>query len=99
MPVTLAPPDKFVHRHIGPSEEEIPEMLRAIGVSSVDELIDQTIPAAIRLRRPLALPPARTEHELLEQLQAIASKNEVWRTFVGMGYSDCVTPPVIQRNV
>jgi glycine dehydrogenase len=99
MRVKLAQADTFPPRHIGPNEEEVREMLRVVGAASLDELIDQTIPADIRLGRPLALPAAKTEHELLDHLHGIAAKNEVWRSFIGMGYSDCVTPPVIQRNV
>jgi glycine dehydrogenase len=99
MPVSLEPSDRFARRHIGPDDTEIAGMLRAVGAASLDELIDQTIPAAIRMRRPLALPPARGEHELLEMARGLAQKNEPWRSFLGMGYSDCITPPVIQRNV
>jgi glycine dehydrogenase len=99
MPVSLAHPDTFVARHIGPDDRDVAEMLRVVGKSSLDELIDQTIPGTIRLRRPLVLPPALSEHELLEKLGDIARKNEIWRSFLGMGYSDCITPPVIQRNV
>ncbi|HEX3344167.1 MAG TPA: glycine dehydrogenase, partial [Polyangiaceae bacterium] len=86
-------------RHIGPDDAEAEAMLRVVGAKSLDDLIDQTIPSSIRLRRPLNLPPARSEHELLELARAIAQKNEVWRSFLGMGYHDCVTPPVILRNV
>ncbi|MGH7298467.1 MAG: aminomethyl-transferring glycine dehydrogenase, partial [Polyangiaceae bacterium] len=99
MPVSLEHPDRFAARHIGPDEAETADMLRTVGAASLDELIDQTIPAAIRLRRPLDLPAARSEHELLELAHAISQKNEVWRSFLGMGYHDCVTPPVILRNV
>jgi glycine dehydrogenase len=99
MPVSLAHPDRFPARHIGPRDEDAAAMLRVVGAPSLDALIDETVPASIRLRRPLDLPAAKTEHELLEQAQAIASKNEVWRSFLGMGYSDCITPPVILRNV
>jgi glycine dehydrogenase len=99
MPGSLEHPDSFVRRHIGPNEADVAEMLRAIGASSLDDLIDETVPAAIRLKRPLNLPPAKTEHALLDQLHTIASKNEVWRSYLGMGYADCVTPPVIQRNI
>jgi glycine dehydrogenase len=99
MPVPLAHPDRFVQRHIGPNAEEVAEMLRVVKCSSLDQLIDQTIPSSIRLRRELALPPAKSEHELLDQLHGIAAQNEVWRSFLGMGYSDCNTPPVIQRAV
>jgi glycine dehydrogenase len=95
----LEHPDRFANRHIGPDEPEVAEMLRVVGASSLDDLIDQTIPSTIRLRRPLNLPAARTEHELLELAHAIAARNETWRSFIGMGYSDCITPPVILRNV
>ncbi|MGH7436190.1 MAG: glycine dehydrogenase, partial [Polyangiaceae bacterium] len=99
MAVSLEHPDRFVDRHIGPSEADLAEMLRTVGAASLDELIEQTIPSSIRLRRPLALPAAKSEHELLEQLHGIAAKNELYRSFLGMGYSACITPPVIQRNV
>jgi glycine dehydrogenase len=95
----LEPADTFVHRHIGPDDADVAEMLRAVHAASLDDLIEDTVPSSIRLRRPLDLPPAKTEHELLEAAHEIASKNEVWRSFIGMGYSDCVTPPVILRNV
>jgi glycine dehydrogenase len=99
MPVRLEHPDLFVTRHIGPEGDELAEMLRLVGAASLEELIDQTIPAGIRLGRPLALPPARSEHDLLELAHVIAQKNEAWRSFLGMGYHDCITPPVILRNV
>src|SRR6516162_4401623 len=99
MPVSLAHPDRFAPRHIGPSDEEVAEMLGVVQCKTLDELIDQTIPPGIRLRRPLALPPARSEHELLELAHSIAQKNDLWRSFLGMGYHDCITPPVILRNV
>jgi glycine dehydrogenase len=99
MPVSLDHPDRFALRHIGPDDTETDAMLRVVGAKSLDDLIDQTIPPTIRLRRPLNLPPARSEHELLELAHGISQKNEVWRSFLGMGYHDCVTPPVILRNV
>ncbi|HEY4015057.1 MAG TPA: aminomethyl-transferring glycine dehydrogenase [Polyangiaceae bacterium] len=99
MTLPLEHPDRFVDRHIGPTEQEIEEMLRAVGVASVDQLIVETIPSAIRLERPLRLPAPKSEHALLQQLASVAAENEVWRSFLGMGYSDCITPPVIQRNV
>src|ERR1700722_12032713 len=99
MPVSLEHPDKFVARHIGPDDDDVAEMLRVVGQASLEGLIDQTIPSTIRLRRRLALPEALSERDLLEKLGEIANKNEVWRSFIGMGYSDCITPPVIQRNV
>jgi glycine dehydrogenase len=99
MPVSLEHPDRFVNRHIGPSDADVAEMLRTVGAGSLDELIDQTIPRSIRLRRPLALPEPASEHELLERLHGIGAKNQTYRSFLGMGYSACITPPVIQRNV
>jgi glycine dehydrogenase len=95
----LAPLDTFARRHIGPSAEEIAAMLRAIGYQDLDALADAAIPKEIRLRRPLNLPAARGEHQVLMDLKAMAGKNQVFRSFIGQGYHDCITPPVIQRNV
>src|SRR6266496_1607179 len=95
----LAPSDTFVHRHIGPSEAEQQEMLRLLGYGSLDGLIDATVPPAIRLKRELKLGPERGEHELLLELQGIAKKNKVFRSFIGQGYYGTITPPVIQRNI
>src|SRR5687767_5997633 len=95
----LGPTDTFVRRHVGPSDDEIREMLETLGLSSLDELTDATVPEAIRLRRPLRLGPPRGEHELLAELKTIASRNAVVRSFIGMGYYDTITPPVIQRNI
>src|SRR5215210_1600784 len=91
--------DSFVPRHVGPSEAEVAEMLAVVGYATLDELIDATIPEAIRLRRPLAIHAARTEHEALAGLRAIARKNRIFRSYLGYGYSDTLTPPVIQRNI
>jgi glycine cleavage system P protein (glycine dehydrogenase) len=99
MPGSLEHPDAFVTRHIGPNDADVEVMLREVGARSLDELIDQTVPASIRIAKPLDLPAAKSEHALLEQLHAIAAKNEIWRSYLGMGYADCVTPPVIQRNI
>jgi glycine dehydrogenase len=93
------PSEAFVNRHIGPTPDDVKQMLATIGVSSLDELIDQTIPAAIRLRQPLNLPQPRGEHELLHDLRAIAAKNQVLRSCIGMGYYGTIVPPVIQRNI
>ncbi len=95
----LAPSDTFVHRHIGPSDDDVAAMLETLGLSSLDELIDQAVPAAIRGGKPLETGPARGEHELLDELAGIAAKNRVLRSLIGMGYSDCIVPPVIQRNI
>ena len=95
----LKPSDTFVHRHIGPRDEQIKQMLETIGVGSLDQLIEQTVPASIRLNRPLNLGEPRGEHELLLELKSIASKNKVFKSYIGMGYYDTITPPVIQRNI
>src|SRR5437762_4267501 len=92
-------PDRFIDRHIGPSAKDVVEMLEALGKGSLDALIDATVPKDIRLQRPLDLPPGRSEYGLLHELRQIAAKNRICRSYLGMGYSDTVTPPVIQRNV
>jgi glycine cleavage system P protein (glycine dehydrogenase) len=89
----------FQSRHIGPDRAARDEMLRAIGVASVDELIAQTIPSGIRLRTPLDFPEAETEAAYLRRLAQIAARNVPARCYIGMGYYDCVTPSVILRNV
>jgi glycine dehydrogenase len=95
----LASTDDFARRHIGPSVAETQEMLHLLGYLSLGELVDAAVPSAIRLKRPLNLPTGRTEHEVLAALKEIASENQVFRSFMGMGYYDCVTPAVIQRNI
>ena len=91
--------DAFESRHIGPDADARHRMLEAVGVHTIDELIDQTIPRDIRLTAPLNLPPADTEAAYLRRLRAVAGKNHVTRSYIGMGYYDCVMPAVIQRNV
>ncbi|MFN7393258.1 MAG: glycine dehydrogenase, partial [Pseudanabaena sp.] len=95
----LAPNDSFVRRHIGATSAEIQQMLTAIGCDTIDEMIDKTVPAAIRIKQPLQLGGARGEYELLQELKGIASKNQVWRSYIGTGYYNCITPPIIQRNI
>jgi glycine dehydrogenase len=94
-----AHPDQFVHRHIGPNAAEAGEMLASTGFKNLDELIAAAVPENIRLGRPLQLPAAKTESEALTSLKALASQNQVFRSHIGMGYYDCITPAVIQRNV
>ncbi|MEX2381716.1 MAG: aminomethyl-transferring glycine dehydrogenase [Opitutales bacterium] len=94
-----APVDAFPPRHIGPGEDEIQHMLDFLDYRSLDALIDDAIPANIRLSKPLDIPPPLGERAMLEELKGIASKNSVFRSYIGMGYADCFTPPVIQRNV
>jgi glycine dehydrogenase len=95
----LEHPDHFVRRHIGPSPEDIQEMLSHLGFESLDALVDAAVPANIRLPRPLNLPTARSEYDALAQLKGIADRNQVFRSYIGAGYHDCLTPPVIQRNI
>jgi len=89
----------FTRRHIGPTEQQQAEMAQAIGHDSLDALIDATVPTAIRRRQPLALPGAQTERQVIERLRELAGLNTVNRSFIGAGYHDTITPPVIQRNV
>ncbi|NEQ80210.1 MAG: aminomethyl-transferring glycine dehydrogenase [Moorea sp. SIO2I5] len=96
---TLPSTDAFVNRHIGLNPDAIEQMLNVLGISTIDSLIEQTVPAAIWLNQPLQLPAAKSEYAALAQLKEIASKNQVFRSFIGMGYYDCITPPVIQRNI
>jgi glycine dehydrogenase len=95
----LDPSDTFVHRHIGPSESEVQEMLSALGIDSLDDLASQTVPADIRATQELNVGPLRGEAELLIELKQLASKNKVLRSLIGTGYSDCIVPPVVQRNI
>src|SRR6202142_3279099 len=99
MPIPSSPADPFVSRHVGPRASSIAAMAHALDVPSLDALIDEVVPASIRLRRTLDLPAARSEHELLAACAALAAENQIYRSFIGLGYSDCITPPVIQRNV
>ncbi|MBW4568311.1 MAG: aminomethyl-transferring glycine dehydrogenase [Tolypothrix carrinoi HA7290-LM1] len=89
----------FPERHIGPNFDDIQQMLELLGISNLDALIDKTVPQAIRLKQSLQLPEALSEYAALAKLKQIAVKNEVYRSFIGMGYYDCITPPVIQRNI
>ncbi len=98
-PEWLEHPDRFVRRHIGPRPEEAARMLEFLGATSLDDLVDRAVPAPIRLGQSLQLPTALSEHEALTTLRSIAAQNQVFRSYIGMGYSDCITPPVIQRNV
>jgi glycine dehydrogenase len=95
----LPTPDTFVSRHIGPTDADTRDMLQTLGMASLDALIDATVPANIRLRRTLALPPATSEQEALADFRAMVAPNEVWRSFIGLGYSPTHTPAAIQRNI
>jgi glycine dehydrogenase len=95
----LARPDQFVHRHIGPNTVETGELLALLGHKDLDGLIDAAVPQKIRLGKKLNLPAARSEFDALAELKKVASENKVFRSFIGMGYYDTITPPVIQRSV
>ncbi|MHC1733256.1 MAG: aminomethyl-transferring glycine dehydrogenase [Bacteroidales bacterium] len=91
--------DRFVNRHIGPRDSDAVEMCKAIGVDSPEQLIDQTVPASIRLSKPLNLPPAMSEYEYLAHIRDLGKRNKLFRSFIGQGYYSVATLPVIVRNV
>jgi glycine dehydrogenase len=91
--------DKFVNRHVGPNESDIEKMLSVIGISSLDKLINKTVPDSIRLKKKLKLDNPLTENEFLIKLKKIASKNKIYKNYIGLGYYPTITPSVIIRNV
>jgi glycine dehydrogenase len=97
--INLHSTDHFVNRHIGIDETSLAEMLKTIGVSSVDELIEQTVPSAIRRKEKLKLPDAQSEYNYLKELKKKAAKNKVFRSYIGMGYYNTITPAAIRRNI
>ena len=91
---------EFAFRHIGTlHEQDSNEMLKIIGESSLDELISKTVPASIRLKAPLKIPAAQTEFEYLTELKKTAARNKIFKTFIGQGYYNTITPSVILRNI
>src|SRR3989338_5971426 len=99
MELSIRPTDAFASRHIGPDENQIKEMLRAVKADSLDDLARKTVPASIRLSGPLEIPMSESEAAFLREARAVAEENRVLRPHIGMGYHDCVVPGVIQRNV
>src|SRR5262245_31117073 len=97
--MSIFDPESFQSRHIGPSPEDAAEMLKVMGAPSMDALIDEAIPARIRTGSPLRLPRGQSEYEFLGDLRALASLNRVFKSYIGLGYSNCITPSVILRNV
>lgn len=91
--------DNFIKRHNGPREEEVEMMLKKIGVSSLDELIEKTVPDSIRLKAPLNLPKGMNEFEYINHIKAIGAKNKIYKSYIGMGYYNTITPGVITRNI
>jgi glycine dehydrogenase len=98
-PDFLSQTDTFIHRHLGPTDADACEMLATLGLQSLEELSEATVPTDIRLRKELALPLHRGEQAVLEEIRAIAEENQIYRSLIGMGYHDCMTPGVIQRNI
>ena len=92
-------PDIFESRHIGPTQEEINEMVNVCGVNSINELIDETVPKSIRLKNKLKLDEPLSEYEFIDHINTIASKNKVYKSYIGMGYYPTILPSVIQRNI
>ncbi|MGD2035110.1 MAG: aminomethyl-transferring glycine dehydrogenase [Bacteroidales bacterium] len=90
---------KFVNRHIGPREDDIREMLSVVNVKTLDELIEKTVPSAIRLQKPLNLPESMSEYEYFKKIRRIASKNKVYKSYIGTGFYNTIFPAVIQRNI
>ncbi len=91
--------DSFTARHIGPNEADLQEMLKVLGVDSLDTLIEETVPSSIRLKNHLNLPDPLSEYGFLDGLRELAQKNKVFKSHIGLGYYDCITPGVIQRNI
>ncbi|CAF0849210.1 unnamed protein product [Rotaria sordida] len=89
----------FVRRHLGPNERQTKEMLNKLGLKTLDELIEKTVPSGIKYRGTMNIPEALSEHRALKEIEGIAMQNEVWRSYIGLGYNDCIIPPVIQRNL
>jgi len=99
MKINLQSQEKFEGRHHGKSKRELSEMLEKVGVSSLDELIDQTVPAGIRLPENLRLPKSKSEHAFLHDFKKLANQNVIFKSYIGMGYYDTLTPNVILRNI
>ena len=91
--------DQFSNRHIGPNASEVEEMLAAINVSSLSQLIDETVPPEIRMTAPIDLPEALSEYEYLSELAETANKNRLFKSYLGLGYYNTITPSVILRNI
>ena len=99
MAVDIGARAEFPNRHIGPDDADVAAMLKALGVASLDQLVAETVPADIRLIGALDLPAPVSEAAVLDELRGLAARNRVCRSYLGMGYHDCLTPPVIQRNI
>ena len=99
MKVSFENQEHFKRRQIGPNERDLPKMLEIVGVKTLDELIGQTIPVHIRLEKELDVPKGIQEHHFLQLAAELASQNKMFKSYIGLGYSDCITPSVILRNI
>jgi len=99
MKITLTPTEKFENRHYGHFGEDFQAMLATVGAKSLEELVEQTVPASIRLSKPLHVCQAQGEHEFLSNFKKISQKNKIFKSYIGMGYYDTHTPNVILRNI
>ncbi|MEE9215120.1 MAG: glycine dehydrogenase (aminomethyl-transferring), partial [Thermodesulfobacteriota bacterium] len=91
--------DSFLNRHLGPNKDEVNEMLDVVGATDLGEFIDQVLPESISLEKDLELPTPSSEYSLLKHLRMLEANNKVFKSYIGLGYYDCITPPVIQRNI
>ena len=91
--------DSFALRHIGPRENDLQHMLKTIGVESIEQLLYETLPDTIRLKKPLNLDPAMTEYEYLNHITQLGTKNKMFQSYIGLGYNQAIVPAVIQRNI
>ena len=91
--------DMFLNRHLGPNEEEVDKMLKKIGVNSLSQLLQETIPESIRLNKPLDLPEGISEYDFSKHINALGRENKIFNTYIGLGYHQTITPAVIQRNI
>ncbi|MDJ1480416.1 aminomethyl-transferring glycine dehydrogenase [Cytophagaceae bacterium YF14B1] len=99
MKINLRHSEAFASRHIGPDDVQKAEMLKTIGVGSIEELISQTVPASIRLPKPLQLPEPQSEYQFLQDFKKLAQKNQINKSYIGLGYYNTITPPVVLRNI
>ncbi|MBA2685709.1 MAG: aminomethyl-transferring glycine dehydrogenase [Gemmatimonadaceae bacterium] len=95
----MSAPNEFAARHVGPRAEDVASMLELLGYHTLDSFIDAAVPESVRMRRPLALPPGRGENAVIATMRELTDQNEVFRSYLGLGYSNCDVPAVIKRNI
>ena len=91
--------DTFPRRHIGPEDHELPQMLKVVGVNSLQDLVNKTVPPSIHVKNPTRLGQGITETQVLVKLKELGSQNKILKSYIGLGYANSITPPVILRNV